>query len=194
MKCQMCQVAEASIHVKEVRNDKVTDLHLCDKCAREKGFHSMVENGKISIASQLVWMAENLYPEGAHRGGSVQCMECGQKYSDFMKTGRLGCPHCYEEFSSQLKQILRRVHGSIRHGGKAPGKEGAQFERRRRIQQLHEDLERAIEREEYENAAVIRDDIRALEKLAEEETETVPAGAAGKTQSRADKTPPEDKN
>jgi len=177
MKCQICNVAEASIHVKEVKNDKVIDLHLCDKCAREKGFHSMVESGKISIASQLVWMAENLYPEGAHRVGAVQCIECGQKYSEFMKTGRLGCPHCYEDFASQLKQILRRVHGSVRHGGKAPGKEGAQFERRRQIQQLHEDLERSIEREEYEKAATIRDQIRALENSAEEEPVTIPPSA-----------------
>ena len=168
MKCQICGVAEATIHVKEVRNDKVSDMHICDKCAREKGFHSMVEKGKISIASQLVWMAENLYPEGAHRVGAVQCEQCGQKYSDFSKTGRLGCPKCYDAFSAQLKKILRRVHGSIRHGGKAPGKEGEQFERRRRIQQLHEDLERAIEREEYENAALIRDQIRKLESISEE--------------------------
>ncbi|MCK4304063.1 MAG: UvrB/UvrC motif-containing protein [Candidatus Eisenbacteria sp.] len=166
MKCQNCHVAEATVHVKEVKNDKVTELHLCEKCAREKGFHSMMEIGKLSIASQMVWMAENLYPEGSHRVGQVQCTECGLKYSEFLKTGRLGCPSCYGAFGAQLKQVMRRIHGSVRHVGKAPGKNGAQFERRRQIQKLHEDLELAIEREEYEKAAVIRDEIRKVESTA----------------------------
>ena len=163
MKCQSCGVAEATIHVKEVKNDEISELHLCEQCAREKGYHSMVEKGKLSIASQLVWMAENLYPEGSARMGTVQCSQCGMKYSDFLKTGRLGCAACYQDFGVQLRQILRRVHGSVRHVGKAPGKEGEQFERRRQIQSLHEELERAIEREEYEKAAELRDRIRAVE-------------------------------
>jgi len=163
MKCESCGVAEATIHVKEVKNDAISELHLCEKCAREKGYHSMVEKGKLSIASQLVWMAENLYPEGPARMGTVQCSECGLRYSEFLKTGRLGCASCYRDFAVQLKQILRRVHGSVRHVGKAPGKEGQQFERRRQIQALHEELERAVEREEYEKAAELRDRIRAME-------------------------------
>ncbi len=177
MKCQHCNVAEATIHVKEVKNDKVSELHLCEKCAREKGYHSLVEKGKLSIASQLVWMAENLYPEGAARMGTVRCTDCGLKYRDFMKTGRLGCPSCYREFSAQLKQILRRVHGAVRHVGKAPGQEGIQFERRREIQRLHEELERAIEREEYEKAAALRDRIRAVEASASPEGEPVDEAA-----------------
>ncbi len=166
MKCQACRVAEATIHVKEVKNDQVTEMHLCEKCAREKGFHSMVEKGKLSIAGQLVWMAENLYPEGVPKVGTVQCSECGLKYSDFLKTGRLGCPTCYESFGAQLRPVLRRVHGALRHVGKAPGKEGDQFERRRQVQNLHEELDRAVEREEYEKAAQIRDRIRAMEAEA----------------------------
>ncbi len=184
MKCQSCQVAEATIHVKEVKNDKITELHLCEKCAREKGFHSMVEKGKLSIAGQLVWMAENLYPEGAPKVGTVQCSQCGLKYSDFLKTGRLGCPICYEDFGAQLRPILRRVHGSVRHVGKAPGKEGHQFERRRQIQALHEELERAVEREEYEKAAQIRDKIRAMEEAvgAERSQREATAARGGRSQ------------
>jgi protein arginine kinase activator len=176
MKCQICEVAEATIHVKEVKNEQVTELHLCERCAREKGYHSMVEKGSISIASQLVWMAENLYPGGSSQVGMIKCGGCGLKYSEFMKTGRLGCPKCYEDFGTQLRQILRRVHGSVRHVGKAPGKEGTQFERRRQVQTLHEELERAIEREEYEKAAMIRDRIREIELSVGEDGEAASAG------------------
>jgi protein arginine kinase activator len=185
MKCQVCGEAEAIIHVKEVKNEKVSELHLCEKCAREKGLHSMVEKGKLSLAGQLVWMAENLYPEGSARIGALQCSECGLRYSEFMKTGRLGCPTCYQDFGEQLRQILRRVHGAVRHSGKAPGQEGALFERRREIQQLHEHLERAIEREDYETAARLRDEIRGLEAGGPDAQERAGAGRTRRSRGRS---------
>lgn len=179
MKCQSCGMSDATFHIREVKDEQVTEMHLCEKCAVEKGFRNIVVQGKNSLASQLIWMAESLYPEGAGTLGHVRCSGCGLTYSEFMQMGRLGCDVCYKDFEKQLKQVLRRIHGSIRHIGKAPGKDGDLFERRRLMQKLHEDLERAIEREEYERAAQLRDQIRDLEALeAETETETAPAGAA----------------
>ncbi|MBD3236086.1 MAG: hypothetical protein GF330_05240 [Candidatus Eisenbacteria bacterium] len=169
MKCQVCGVADASVHVKEVQNEQVTELHLCQKCAREKGYHSMLDQSKQALASQFVWMAENLFPEADAEMGQIQCAECGLKYSDLVQTGRLGCPLCYVHLEPQLKQIVRRVHGAVRHIGKAPGREGEVFEHRRHIQKLHEELARAIEREEYERAAAIRDELRSLDRHAGEE-------------------------
>jgi len=166
MKCQICSQAEAIVHIKEVRDDRVNELHLCEKCAREKGFHSMLDQGKASLANQFIWMAENLYPDATAKVGHIQCATCGLTYSDFVQSGRLGCPDCYTHFGPQLKQILRRVHGSVRHVGRAPGKDGEVFERRQKAQRLHEELERAVEREEYERAAVLRDQIRLLEESA----------------------------
>jgi protein arginine kinase activator len=165
MKCQNCGMSDATVHIKEVKNDQVTEMHLCEECASEKGFRTIVMQGKSSLASQLIWMAENLYPEGASGLGNVRCSGCGLTYSDFMQMGRLGCEVCYKDFEKQLKQVLRRIHGAVRHVGKAPGQEGDLFERRRLVQKLHDDLERAIEREEYERAAEIRDQLRELEAL-----------------------------
>jgi protein arginine kinase activator len=172
MKCQICAATDATVYIKEVKNDQVRELHLCEKCAREKGFHSMVDQGKLSLASQFIWMAEHLYPDAAG-AGQVQCSRCGLRYSEFLQIGRLGCPTCYKDFGRQLKQVLRRAHGSVRHVGKAPGREAVTLERRATIQKLREELERAVEREEYERAAQIRDRIRELE------TEPVSPPAAG---------------
>lgn len=171
MKCQSCNMTEATVHIKEVKNDQVTELHLCEKCAHDKGYRTMVAQGKSSLASQLIWMAESLYPEGAGALGNVRCSRCGLSYSEFVQMGRLGCEVCYRDFEKQLKQVLRRIHGSVRHVGKAPGKEGELFEHRRKLQKLHEELERAVEREEYERAAVLRDEIRTLEAQGGEEAE-----------------------
>lgn len=177
MKCQNCAAADATVHIKEVKNDQVRELHLCETCAREKGFHSMVDQGKVSLANQFIWMAEHLYPDAAG-AGAVQCARCGLRYSEFLQIGRLGCPNCYRDFGRQLKQILRRAHGSVRHTGKIPGRSGESSECRAHLQTLREDLERAVEREEYEQAARIRDQIRELEATPAGRTSPAPDKSA----------------
>jgi protein arginine kinase activator len=170
MKCQICEQADATVHFKEIKNDEVKELHLCEKCAQEKGFHSVVQSDNMSLAAQFKWMAENIAPDAEGAPGQVVCPECGLRYSQFARTGRLGCASCYKAFHSQITPILRRVHGSTRHAGKAPGLEGKRRERREVLHRLHDDLEDAIHKEEFEKAAKIRDEIREIEKeLAAEE-------------------------
>jgi protein arginine kinase activator len=168
MKCQNCE-AEATIFYKEVVDGQMREMQLCESCAAEKGFHLVVEQNKLNIANQFIWMAENLYPESTAKVGAVQCPSCGVRYSQFARTGRLGCAGCYSAFEVQLRQILRRVHGSTRHKGKVPRAAGQGGARRRELVRLREELNRAIEREEFEEAARLRDQIRVLESTAKEE-------------------------
>ena len=175
MKCLNCD-AEATIFFKEVVDGQLREIRLCEACAAEKGFHLAVEQNKLTIANQFIWMAENLYPESAAKVGAVQCPSCGIRYSQFARTGRLGCAECYGAFEAQLKPILRRVHGATRHQGRAPhGAEGSSL-RRRDLGRLREELNRAVEREEFELAAQLRDQIRRMEEAppaAAEETGSV---------------------
>ena len=172
MKCQNCD-ADATIYFKEVVDGQMREIHLCETCAAEKGFHLVIEQNKLSIANQFIWMAENLYPESAARVGAVQCPSCGMRYSQFARTGRLGCGGCYSSFDVQLKQILRRVHGATRHKGKVPRtRDEGNDARRRDLSRSREELNRAIEREEFERAAELRDRIRRLESPG-------PLGGAG---------------
>jgi protein arginine kinase activator len=168
MKCQNCD-AEATVFYKEVVDGQMREMQLCESCAAEKGFHLVVEQNKLNIANQFIWMAENLYPESAAKVGAVQCASCGLRYSQFARTGRLGCADCYAAFDVQLRQILRRVHGSTQHKGKVPQTAGEGGVRRRDLVRLREELNRAIEREEFEEAARLRDRIRVLETTAREE-------------------------
>ena len=169
MKCLHCD-AEATIFFKEVVDGQLREIRLCEACAAEKGFHLAVEQNKLTIANQFIWMAENLYPESAAKVGAVQCPSCGIRYGQFARTGRLGCADCYGAFEAQLKQILRRVHGATRHHGRAPRGADAPTLRRRDLGRLREELNRAVEREEFELAAQLRDQIRRME-------EDVPAAA-----------------
>ena len=177
MKCQNCGEAEATIHFKEVADGNLREIHLCEPCAADKGFHLVIEHNKLSIATQFIWMAENLYPESAAKVGSVQCSTCGLRYSQFTRVGRLGCPDCYAAFQPQLLQILRRVHGETTHRGRLPGETTALGARQRSgpllapvketqeqaLRQLRRKLEAAVREEDFEEAARLRDAIRALD-------------------------------
>jgi protein arginine kinase activator len=176
MKCQNCDDAEATIHFKEVVDGDLREIHLCEACAAEKGFHLVLEQNKLSIATQFIWMAENLYPESSAKVGAVRCAECGLRYSQFTRTGRLGCPECYRAFDAQLQQILRRVHGATRHKGGSPRRARATTATalrpekpstdqvaKKKLESLKQELNRAVEREDFEKAAGLRDEIRRLE-------------------------------
>ncbi|MCC7141255.1 MAG: UvrB/UvrC motif-containing protein [Candidatus Eisenbacteria bacterium] len=166
MTCQNCHESEATIHFKEFAQGQLREIHLCDNCAAEKGFHLVIEQNKLSIVNQFIWMAENLYPESATKVGMVQCERCGLRFSQFARTGRLGCSDCYTAFASQLPQVLRRVHGAVRHKGRTPEAVGPGDPGRQALDRLRLDLSRAIEREDFETAARLRDEIRALEPTA----------------------------
>ncbi len=163
MKCQNCHESEATIHFKEVAEGLLREIHLCENCAAEKGFHLVIEQNKLSIVNQFIWMAENLYPENASKVGAVQCDRCGLRFSQFARTGRLGCADCYTAFSAHLPQVLRRVHGAVRHKGRTPEISGPIDPTRQTLDRLRLELNRAIEREEFETAARLRDQIRGLE-------------------------------
>ncbi len=120
MKCQRCHDAESTIHFKEVADGNLREIHLCEACAADKGFHVAVEHNKLSIATQFIWMAENLFPESSAKIGAVQCESCGLRYSQFARLGRLGCPSCYEACRPHLNQILRRIHGATEHKTSSP--------------------------------------------------------------------------
>jgi protein arginine kinase activator len=103
--------------------------------------------------------------------GKVRCPSCGYEYSDFKKIGRFGCPDCYEAFEAQLVPMLRQIHGNTHHSGTAPENVQPRVKRRRRVSELKQELARAIEAENYERAAEIRDEIADMESQASSDLE-----------------------
>jgi protein arginine kinase activator len=169
VKCQVCGEAEATIHFKELKHDEMRELHLCPACAEEKGLHAVMEQDKLSLANQFIWMAENLYPENSAKIGQVQCTRCGLRYGEFTRLGRFGCMDCYSTFDVQIRRLLRRVHGATQHAGKRPGHTAAPPTGKATLHRLQEELQRAIASENFERAAELRDRIRALESAPVEE-------------------------
>lgn len=159
--CQECGLRPASVHLTRVVNGAVEQFHLCAACAQQKGEFQFFPDPASLLQNLLAnFMGQEQVTEPKT---DVRCPSCGFRFSEFRETGRLGCPACYTQFRSELEPMLRRLHGTTEHRGKLPRRRGQAHERSRRIQQLRERLQQAVQREEYEAAAKLRDQLKAAE-------------------------------
>jgi protein arginine kinase activator len=152
MKCQKCSKA-ATLHITEVlAEEQFDELHLCQECA-EKYLYEPQKNGKKGSAS-------GDEPEAPSR----ECPVCGIKFVEFRNTGRLGCPHDYQEFREELTPLLENIHGETTHRGKVPSRMPQNKAMQSELVQLRKQLLQAVNKEAYEDAAKLRDRIRTLEE------------------------------
>ena len=161
MLCDQCAEREAVVHLTQIVDNAVTQLHLCEKCAAERGVETSISSAKPQINNFLQTIHEQM--PGA-KGEPVNCTFCSATLADFRATGRLGCAHCYEAFESSLRDLLRRVHGNSRHIGRryvAPLP--SELPHVSSATELRDRLKRAIEAEQFELAADIRDKLRGIE-------------------------------
>ncbi len=163
MQCEDCGNALAKLHLTEIVNSTVTELHLCRRCAERRGFQQGLHAGPLALTTLVAQLMEDTTPTDDDALSHMQCPGCGMFFSTFRETGNLGCAQCYGAFATALTPLLRRLHGEPRHIGKAPKKDEPRLALRRQVLRLHEELERAVGREDYEHAAELRDQIRALE-------------------------------
>ncbi len=161
MLCEICSENEATVHYTEIINNEMTEMHLCEDCAREKG--AMIKP-HFPLADLLAGLTDFKVPLTVEKGKAGKCPHCGLTYADFRKSGRLGCAQCYYTFKDSLSSLLKRVHGSNEHVGKVPALAGREVAVSRTLKGLREKLHRAIQKEEFEEAAKLRDRIRELEK------------------------------
>lgn len=175
MFCQECGSKPATLHFTKIVQGEITEFHLCESCAREKGEMIPGTANGFSI-HQLLSGLLDFDMHGAGPGSakkvlgqkpqSLRCETCGLTYSQFGKMGRFGCSDCYRHFAPRLEPIFRRIHGNTRHAGKIPKRGGGRIHLKRQLEEYRQKLQEAIEREEFEEAARLRDRIRELERRA----------------------------
>jgi len=161
MICENCKKQPASVHYTEIVNSEMVSMHLCRECADEKGFE-VASEAPPGLGDLVAGLIDTAASDESERIGRVQCPACGYDYSQFKQMGRLGCPECYGAFEAQLVPVLRHVHGSAHHRGKVPPVMHEQAAQRAQIEALTRELDRAVEAEEYERAASLRDEIRDI--------------------------------
>jgi protein arginine kinase activator len=161
MLCDHCGQNEAIIHLTQIVDNQMSTFHLCETCAAEKGLQPGADTGNFPLSDFLAQVGKGV-PEGISAGGP--CAFCGLTLEEFRKSGRLGCSHCYVTFESNLKTLLRRLHGGTQHVGKVYlPPDPTRAEQQERLAGLRRKLDRAVESEDFERAAQIRDLIRTLE-------------------------------
>jgi protein arginine kinase activator len=163
MKCDICKVKEATVHLTEIINKKVTKLHLCEECAKEKSLEMEEHFGLADLLSGLADLAPVKSQKEDMSEIKIKCPKCAFTFQDFRKMGRLGCPECYETFSKQLDPLLRKIHGSDRHTGKMLIQKATVKNKDVIVRELKDSLSKAIRKEEFEQAARLRDQIKAIE-------------------------------
>ena len=159
MKCQKCPKA-ATLHITEVVSDEqFEELHLCEECAHKYLYEPQMQKPGGKPASPPGEELEE--PAVLNR----ECQVCGIKFVDFRNSGRLGCPHDYQEFRDELLPLLENIHGDPpRHTGKVPRRLPHNKQMQSELIQLRKQLLQAVNKEAYEEAARIRDRIRQLEE------------------------------
>lgn len=161
MLCDNCKERDAVVHLTRIVDNAVTQLHLCEKCAAAKGVETTlaVPQHPLGDILQAVQQQASVASEDA-----ASCAFCGATARDFRATGRLGCPHCYDAMERSLRELLRRLHGSSKHVGIQYDVPTAHvLEKPDSVHDLRDRLRRAVESEQFELAAELRDRLRVLE-------------------------------
>ncbi len=160
MICHICKDKVASIRLKEIINDVVTELRLCQACfeAREMQGTGVSESG---LDKSLAALTGTLGEKDVLR--HAKCPTCGTGIDTLREKGRLGCGDCYGALSVSLEPLLSRVHDATQHRGKIPHPAERKLDLKNELRRLQEDLQDAIVSENYERAAKLRDKIRQYE-------------------------------
>ncbi len=161
MLCQLCDQREATVHFKEVINGVVRELHLCEVCAEEKGFLNksfpLPDLPLPSLITGLIGF-DTVPPKKEKK-----CPGCGLTYTQIEGNGKMGCNLCYQTFEEYVSPLLEKIHGRVLHRGKVPRRGRMRSKIERQLYQLHQALNEAVKKEEYEKAAQIRDKIKKLQ-------------------------------
>lgn len=166
MLCEKCKKNAATVCVTTIINGDKTVKNLCPACAEQEGHLNMPLPFDQDFSWQNLWPTIFSLGQGElNRGSSSQnCPQCHLSFQEFAKGGRLGCSHCYETFQPQLKAMLQRLQGSEQHTGKLPKRLAGVKGIQRQIDVLRGQLQQAITVENFELAAQIRDEIKALQE------------------------------
>jgi protein arginine kinase activator len=157
--CQRCQQARATVHVTDTVPEK-RERHLCEACAEKEGIIVKQQYpGTNEILQQFIKQKT-----GLSSADDLTCPKCGLTFREFQLKGQLGCPHDYVAFAPVLTPLIERAHdGATHHIGKVPPTADETIKRETGLLRLRRVLQEAIDQENYELAARVRDEIKTLE-------------------------------
>ncbi|MCR5484746.1 MAG: UvrB/UvrC motif-containing protein [Clostridiales bacterium] len=171
MLCQNCGKNEATTHIKRVINGKTSESHLCSECAASLGYDNVFGGFGFSLGDFLGGFLSDAQMPALTSSETVRCGKCGNSWRDIVRDGQVGCADCYRTFFDELQPSLQRIHGRIRHNGKAAHgvvrepkeiKKTPEEIKDEKIQKLKKELDDAVAVQNFELAAKLRDEIKEL--------------------------------
>ncbi len=160
MLCEECNERNAEVLITEVdAKGNLKEKHLCKQCAKKKGY---IHSKEKPIAELF---ADYLKESATKDDSELKCVSCGSTWEDFRKIGRFGCQECYRSFGVKIENLLSRIHGTTRHVGRKIelGLSNTLMFKEMELKRLRKALAQAIQAEDYERAAKIRDSLRKFE-------------------------------
>ncbi len=158
MLCQNCNKRQANTHIKKIVNNKLEEKYLCNECAENMGYKGFLSgfagdfNSFFGLGDMKILSNE-----------TVRCECCGSSYDEIARTGKVGCANCYKVFNKKITPSIIRIHGNTTHTGKITSSVSPSIKAKNTIEQLKKELSRAIEEQEFEKAAELRDKIKSME-------------------------------
>ncbi len=164
MLCQNCGKNEAVTHIKQIVNGEMNETHLCRECARHLGYDDIFSGFDFDFGGFFgSLLGDMMSPRLAAE--TERCEKCGCSFNDILRYGKAGCSQCYEKFYDRLIPSIRRIHGQASHTGKI----GSGAVKREKTESAHEKIEKlraemnkAVSAEDFERAAQLRDEIKAI--------------------------------
>lgn len=165
MLCEECGKKQATVSITVTTGNGTNTRRLCPDCMKKMEFN-LVKGDIQSFLSSVLSVLGN---EKKAEQPSIVCSSCGLSFSEFEHTGRLGCAQCYRDFSNQLKPSLQKIHGRTQHAGRKPKAfvPDPQDELQQRLNELRKQMDEAVADENFEEAARLRDELRALSEAQE---------------------------
>ena len=163
MLCDICKKNVATVHLSQMDKGETKKVDLCEECAKAKGIDDPTN---FSMADILLGLGAAQEMEQVSPGVALRCPRCGFTQAEFKKTGRLGCAECYATFGEGFESLLKTMHKGTRHVGKVPRIQQCSRDLEDQLKGLQRKLEKAVAEEDFEAAAVLRDEIKRCREQA----------------------------
>lgn len=157
--CQKCGKRPATTHIMRTVNGETMELALCQSCAAKLGYQSLAG---LSVNDLFGSIFAEPHGKVKARTRETRCPGCGCSFSEISQTGKVGCAECYTTFYDRLLPNLERIHGRVQHVGKLPTAAGPAIKAKREMEELKRRLDEAVKNQDFEQAAVLRDQLKAL--------------------------------
>lgn len=158
--CQSCGKNNATIHFTKIINGHVEEKHLCEACA--KVINDFDFELPFSFQKLFTGLLNPIEEEQQQRVKDLTCPKCGLTYKKFIEIGKFGCGKCYETFNEDMKSLLKGIHGHTEHRGKVSKRFNDIILQKKEIESLRLELEECIDKENFERAALLRDEIKKI--------------------------------